>query len=84
MRHTEWACPICDASGHCLECASLGTREAYHAVQDLHAAAIQQPDGLAAQALEHIETYMSCDLKDRAFWVSRMIGVAMRHVRLVA
>jgi hypothetical protein len=83
MRHEHWTCPICDARGHCIECASLGTEDAYHRVQDLHAAAIQDENGIAAQVLEKIEA-LPHDLYDRPYWVSRMIQGALRQIGAAA
>ncbi len=79
MRHEEWACPICDACGDCIECGSLGTREDYYRVQELHQRAIDDPQGIAARALEMIE--LLPDLRDRTYWVDRMISGALRMER---
>jgi len=57
----------------------MGTREAYYAVQELHAHAIEHENGTAARVLEHIEMWPS-DLRDRAFWVQKMISGALRQI----
>ena len=80
IEHEDWECPICKANGGWdPECLGLGTREGYYSVQELHAAAIKDENGIAAKALEHIEA-LPHDLLDRAFWVTRMIGGALRAV----
>lgn len=78
IEHCHWTCPICDARGDCIECASLGTAEAYYRVQELHQHAIDDEGGLAAEVLEKIATLP--DLRDRKYWVERMITGALRQV----
>lgn len=80
IEHEHWDCPACSARGHCIECGSLGTREAYYAVQELHAAAIEDEEGIAAQVLERIE--LLPELRDRAFWVEAMLRGARQQLRV--
>lgn len=75
----DWECPICHAAGDCIECASLHTREDYYRVQELHQHAIEDENGIAARVLENIAALP--DLRDRKFWVSRMIDGALRQSR---
>ena len=72
-------CPICNGKGDCIECAGLGTLEDYYRVQRLHAAAIEDESCIAASVLEHI-AFMPEDLRDRPYWVSRMVAGALRQL----
>lgn len=80
IEHAEWTCPVCDARGDCIECMGMGTRESYYQVQVLHEHAIRNERGTAARVLEHIQM-LPDDMRDRGYWVSKMIHGALRQIR---
>lgn len=80
MTYENWACPICDARGDCIECSGLGTAEGYYNTQDLHQYAIRNEDGTAARVLENIATLP--ELRDRSWLVAKMIQGALRMSRM--
>ncbi len=79
IEHEDWACEHCSGRGWCSECSGIGTREAYYQTQELHAAAIKDENGLAAQTLEQISFLP--ELVNRTFWVSKLIQFALREAR---
>ena len=83
IEHEHWDCPICHARGACAECAGIGSAQAYYDVQQLHEHAIRHENGIAARVLEIIELWPD-GLRDRAWWVSRMVAGALRQARLAA
>lgn len=80
IEHENWACEHCDARGWCPECSGLGTREAYHATQELHGYAICDEDGIAAWVLESIAAMP--DLRERSYLVGKLIQYALRQSRM--
>lgn len=78
IEHENWECPVCRGRGWDPECGGLGTREDYYRVQQLHEFAIRNEEGVAARTLQVIE-FFPYDLKDRRYWVDRMIRGALRQ-----